>query len=190
MIHHMSLPARDPRRVAKALGEILVGQVVRFVPSGADAYMVYAGAAAAQGVLLEVLPEDARHMPGAAPGDRMAYSYDKESAGATHDRFQVGHVAVSTEVTEKVIEAVAARENWRLHHFWRGRQFPVLELWVENRFMIEVLTQDGARHYAANMTPDKWIEAFGLVNQGGVYELPENPNELARMVLASVRPVA
>lgn len=188
MIYHVSIPSADPRRTAKALGEILGGKAVRFVPSGAEAYMVYAGKDSASGVLVEVLPETARHTPGPNPGDRMGYSYDQPTPREGVARFNVAHIAMSTDVAPDTIKAVAEREGWRMTPFWRGRQFPVLELWVENRFMFELLTPEGVGHYAQNMTPEKWIGAFGLIERDGLYELPEQPNELARMVLASVRP--
>jgi len=44
------------------------------------------------------------------------------------------------------IERIGAREGWRTLHFWRGppgvRLFELYEFWVENRVMLELVTED------------------------------------------------
>jgi hypothetical protein len=44
------------------------------------------------------------------------------------------------------IERIGAREGWRTRHFWRGprgrRLFELYEFWVENRIMLELVTED------------------------------------------------
>lgn len=44
------------------------------------------------------------------------------------------------------IERIGAREGWRTLHFWRGpgdaKLFELYEFWVENRVMLELVTED------------------------------------------------
>jgi hypothetical protein len=57
------------------------------------------------------------------------------------------HALVSVPVDRATIERIGAREGWRTRHFWRGpnpqvRLFELYEFWVENRIMLELVTED------------------------------------------------
>ncbi len=54
--------------------------------------------------------------------------------------------------TAKRVERIGAREGWRAKTFGRGMQgqkpfFHVIEFWLENRLMIEVVSPPMAREY-------------------------------------------
>ena len=60
---------------------------------------------------------------------------------------------ISVKADRATIERVGAREGWRTRHFWRGpgtmRLFELYELWVENRVMLELVTDDMLAAYVA-----------------------------------------
>ena len=54
--------------------------------------------------------------------------------------------------------AIAAREGWSAKYRRRGDQFGVVEMWLEDRTMVEVLTADMQSEYLRTMTPKAWRE--------------------------------
>jgi hypothetical protein len=62
------------------------------------------------------------------------------------------HVLLSVPLQPKQIETIGAREGWRAKTFGRGMRghkpfFHVIEFWLENRLMIEVVSPEMAREY-------------------------------------------
>jgi hypothetical protein len=62
------------------------------------------------------------------------------------------HVLLSVPLDPEQIEAIGAREGWRAKTFGRGMKgrkpfFHVIEFWLENRLMIEVVSLDMSREY-------------------------------------------
>jgi hypothetical protein len=62
------------------------------------------------------------------------------------------HVLLSVPLEPHEIERIGAREGWRAKTFGRGMQgqkpfFRVIEFWLENRLMIEVVSPVMAREY-------------------------------------------
>jgi hypothetical protein len=62
------------------------------------------------------------------------------------------HVLLSVPLEPDQIKRIGAREGWRAKTFGRGMQgqkpfFHVIEFWVENRLMIEVVSPAMAREY-------------------------------------------
>jgi hypothetical protein len=52
------------------------------------------------------------------------------------------------------VEAIARREGWQCFRCNRG-PFHVIEVWVENESMVEILPPEFAREYLAFTRPDK-----------------------------------
>jgi hypothetical protein len=139
MIHHLSIPASDPARVAGVLAELFGGASIAFPPVP-DAFM--AVAMDSHGTAVEVYPADAALQPGGPMGAHLGRADRPASYGATHFA-----LSVDREIGE--IEAIAAREGWACHTCDRGGDFGVVELWIENRFMIELLPPAFAAQYLA-----------------------------------------
>jgi hypothetical protein len=59
------------------------------------------------------------------------------------------------------IFAIAAREGWMVQRSDRGGLFEVIELWVENRFLLELLTEPEQRRYVANLTAENLERLLG-----------------------------
>lgn len=144
MIHHVSIPARDPERVAAVLAELLGGYSGQFVGPVPGAFVAYADDACGTGI--EVYPERTVVVPGSGEQEARTELADVPKALAFH-------ALLSVKVDRATIERIGAREAWRVHHAWRGPAaaplFEVYELWVENRVMLELATEDMIGKYVA-----------------------------------------
>ncbi|WP_013322154.1 hypothetical protein [Gloeothece verrucosa] len=135
MIHHISIPAQKPLQVANALAEILEGEVHRFPPvPGSYMVMIDDG----QGTGIEVYPLGTQ----LAPGNGIPEITQQEAIPT----FVPFHAAISVPLERERIENIATREGWRVQQGDRG-VFQVIELWVENWFMLELLTPDFVPSY-------------------------------------------
>ncbi|KEF42285.1 MAG: hypothetical protein ER33_07125 [Cyanobium sp. CACIAM 14] len=155
MLHHMSLPARDPHSVARVLAELTDGQFFDF-PIAPGAYMV--NGCDPHGTALEILPDDRVWLPGPHEVDVGV----RESSGPCSGF----HVALSVPVSRERIEEVGAREGWLVRLCDRG-PFQVIELWVENRFMVELLTAAMVPAYLAFMKPETYGAWLAEVQRSG-----------------------
>jgi len=137
MIHHVSIPARNPEHVARVLAEVLGGYAGPFVGPFPGAWVVYQDDAFGSGI--EVYDERTVLEPGS--GDAMGTGVLSEAPRAV-----AFHALISVKTDRETIERVGAREGWRTRHFWRGpgtvRLFELYEFWVENRVMLELATED------------------------------------------------
>jgi hypothetical protein len=143
MIHHVSIPARDPEHVAKVLGELLGGYVGPFIGPIPGSWVAYADDAYGTG--FEIYPERTTLVPGDADEMGEIEMYDVPASFAFH-------ALVSVKVDRSTIERIGAREGWRTKHFWRGptrelRLFELYEFWIENRIMLELATEDMVPDY-------------------------------------------
>jgi hypothetical protein len=138
MIHHVSIPAHDPRRVADVLADLLQGRAYPFPGGIPGAYMAVSGDA--HGTMIEVYPETTTLELGDDAGG-VAFG----DAGGAPSRASAFHVLVSVPHEREAVERIGKRAGWRTRFLGRGAPgqppvFHVIELWVENRFLIEVAT--------------------------------------------------
>jgi len=139
MIHHVSIPARDPEHVARVLGELLGGYVGPFVGPIPGAWVAYADDE--HGTGFEVYPERTALAPGECDDEQGRVVLIEVPASIAF------HALVSVKVDRATIEAIGVREGWRTRNFWRGpspkvRLFELYEFWIENRVMLELATSD------------------------------------------------
>ena len=164
MIHHVSIPAREPQHVAEVLAELMNGKCYPFGPLE-GAFMAQSGDE--HGTMIEVYPDRATlEIP--ANDDQVVFG-DNASA----PRNWPFHVLLSVPREREEIERIGAREGWRAKTFGRGMQgekpfFHVIEFWVENRLMIEVASPAMAREYETFL-------------QGARTELMNDPEAVRRM---------
>ena len=143
MIHHVSIPARNPEHVASVLAEVMGGRCVPFGPLD-GAYMAMSGDE--HGSMIEVYPEKATlDIP--ANDDQVVFG-ENQAPPQTWPF----HLLLSVSRSREEVEAIGAREGWRARTFGRGMKghkpfFHVIEFWVENRLMIEVASPDMAQEY-------------------------------------------
>ncbi|MCH9652195.1 MAG: hypothetical protein K0U98_28460 [Deltaproteobacteria bacterium] len=137
MIHHISLSARKPLEVAKVLVEILDGQLTRFGPHSGS-YIAWAGDE--YGTAIEVYPLGTELLPGPADEPTRFQPNDQSST------YSATHAALSIARSTDEVLSIAQRAGWRAVELSRG-SFRVIELWIENRLLIEILTEEMKQEY-------------------------------------------
>jgi hypothetical protein len=143
MIHHISIPARDPQHVSEVLAELMGGRSVPFGPLD-GAYM--ATSADQHGTMIEVYP-DRTTLDIPDRDDQVVFGENAAPPGNWPF-----HALVSVALEAEQVEQIGAREGWRAKTFGRGRQghdpfFHVIEFWVENRLMLEVASPTMTQEY-------------------------------------------
>jgi hypothetical protein len=142
MLFHMSIAAEDPRHVASVIAELWGGRTMPFPPVSDNGWMVLAGDE--RGTAMEVYPQGTVLRESA--GDVDAHG---EASGT--DRYTATHAAIATHLDCDAVLAIAEREGWPAKYRKRGGLFGVVELWIEGRQMMEVLTPQMQQEYLAAM---------------------------------------
>lgn len=140
MIHHVSISARDPKHVADVLAEVIGGRSFPFPGSIPDSFIAVTGDE--HGTLIEVYPADLTLRPG-ADDEQPAHAAREQRLPETVPF----HALLSVPTDQETIERIGAREGWRTKLFGRGRPghaaaFNVIEFWIENRLMIELVPEE------------------------------------------------
>jgi len=132
MLFHLSIDCREPRRVAGVIAELFGSNiVVPFPPIGNGAsFMALAGDSRNSGV--EVYPRGTTLQL----RDGVDEAVGVEGEGAP----SATHFAMATPLDEAQVHAIAGREGWTSRRCDRGGAFDVIEFWIENDRMVEVLT--------------------------------------------------
>ena len=133
MIHHLSIAARNPKHVAGVLAELMGGTAVTFPPNPGSFFALQLDE---HGSGVEVYPAGNELEPGGTNG---ASFVKKEARG-----YGPTHFALSVATDADKVEAIAAREGWQCFSCNRG-PFHVIEVWVENESMVEILPPEFAR---------------------------------------------
>lgn len=147
MLFHMSIAAENPRHVASVVAELWGGEAFRFPPVSDDGWIAISPDA--RGTALEVYPLST--VLREAGGDADAYG---EMSG--RDRFTATHAALATGLDAESVLAIARREGWPAKYRKRGGLFGVIEMWIEGRQMVEVLTPQMQAEYLASMPLARW----------------------------------
>jgi len=137
MIHHLSIPAQNPLHVARTLVELFGGELTAFGPYK-NSYIAWAGDE--YGTAIEVYPVGTEMFPDAGPGQ--ANFRHNPSASS----FVATHATVSVKRSKEEILTLAGREGWRAVELPRGA-FNVIEFWIENRVMLELMTEEMTNGY-------------------------------------------
>ena len=150
MIHHLSIAAREPQRAAEVLAELMGGTAVPFPPNPGSFFALQLDE---HGSGVEVYPAGTHLEPNGNTGG----SFKKEPAAGR--AYGSTHFALSVQTDKATVEAVAKRAGWQCFDCNRG-PFHVVEVWVENETMVEILPPDYAAEYLAFTRPDKIMTAM------------------------------
>ena len=146
MIFHASIPADNPEHVAKVLAEIWKTHYFPFVFP--ESYMVISGNA--WGSNIEVLKRGGEQVPAAV--ETMLARNPSPSP------YSEVHLLIGTDLSFDDILAIAKRENWIARHCDRAL-FSLVEVWIENRFLVEVVTGAEIERYRTFYSSlDNWRE--------------------------------
>ena len=159
MIHHISLPARDPLHVANVLAEVLNGRVGLFPPN-INSYLVLVGDK--YGTLVEIYPLGSELMPGQGQ-EGVTFCQNAHPYA-----YSAVHAALSVSTSQEQIEQIAAREGWRAVRCDRDGWFDVIEFWVENRLLLELLPPALAPQYLHAMQPQNLEQLLTQLTPIGV----------------------
>ena len=70
-------------------------------------------------------------------------------------RYVATHLNINTHLSEPEVKAIAEREGWRVLTCNRGEGlFQLIELWIEDRFMLEVMTPEQTARYVEIFSPE------------------------------------
>ena len=138
MIHHLSVSATDPKGVAEFFADIMGGVVVDFPPNPGS-YMVFKGDVL--GTAIEIYPAGSVMVPNGDPG--AVFEHQAQAA----DRRTPTHFALSVSMERQAVLDRAAAKGWDAFVCDRGGCFHVIEVWVENAWLVEALTPAFAEEY-------------------------------------------
>lgn len=130
MLYHLSIAAEDPRRVATLIANLWDGRALPF-PRVKGAWLAVADDE--RHSLIEVMPLEFEFVPGMADEPAQAHRNPRPS------RFSACHAAIATHLEADAVLALAADEGWIAKVCPRGSH-DVIELWLEDGFLIEVMT--------------------------------------------------
>lgn len=154
MLHHMSISVKNPQHVANVMAEIMHGQVVPFSPNP-GAYMMLVGDEFGTGI--EFYPLGSELIPDAWQG-QVGFQVNEHPANYTSV-----HAAISVPLNIEEIERIGTREGWRVHLCSRNDIFDVVEFWIENRLMLELLTPEMVTKYLDATSPQKLAQMANAI---------------------------
>lgn len=167
MINHISIAVYDTEKVAGVLAELWGGFAIPFPPCP-NSFIVLANDG--RGSAVEVTPIDTILIPGSGlPPENMdanTLTEEYEARFVQTDspaQYVATHLNISTHLSEAEVRAIAEREGWRVLTCNRDRGFfQLIELWIEDRLMLEVMTPEQTARYVEITDPNFLAEAFGM----------------------------
>jgi len=147
---HLSISAGDPEAVAAFLAEVMGGTAMPFPPFP-ECWIAFARED--DGTAIEVYPTT--HVLTAGP-DQIACEVREPDNGPTF-----AHVALGSVLPREDLLARAAAKGWTARIYHRG-PFECVEVWLENRLLVELLDSGMQSDYRAGMTTENWAAMFGL----------------------------
>ncbi len=175
MINHISIAAENPEKVAQVIAELWNGMVIPFPPAPGS-FMALANDGKGSGV--EITPLNTVLIPGEGlpPEEDFDINTRTESYEAqfvqsdSAPQYVATHLNINTHLSEEEIKEIGRREGWRVLTCNRGEGlFQVVELWIENRFMLEVMTPEQTVRYIEITSPEFLAEGLKVY-------LPETTN--------------
>jgi len=145
MIFHISISADDPKRTATMLAELWRGEAFPFPMVGKGSWVAHAGDDRRS--TIEVYPRDMAIYP----TDRAAE--EKYEPVSRHGPF---HAAVATPLSIAEVEEIGRKYGCHTSLCQRGPWFRVIELWVDNCLMLEMMTPEMQAEYQQSITPENW----------------------------------
>jgi len=145
-IIHASIPADQPSTVAHFFADLLDGEAFPFPPGGSDAWVAWAADSSMQ---IEVVPRGALLRQGPDEAEwRVAEAPQRTSEV---------HLALRVDCPAEQVIARAKSAGWPARLCWRGGDvFPLVEVWVEGAFLVEVFDPLQAAIFEERVTRESW----------------------------------
>jgi hypothetical protein len=145
MIFHISISADDPKRTAMMFAELWRGEAFPFPMVGKGSWVAHAGDDRRS--TIEVYPRDIAFYPTDGAGE------ERYEPVSRHGPF---HAAVATPLEIEEVQEIARRYGCHTSVCQRGPWFRVIEFWVDNTQMIEMLTPAMQQEYPGSITLENW----------------------------------
>lgn len=168
MINHVSISAHNPELVGRVLATLWNGYLMAFPPCPGG-FIVIAGDD--RGSAIEITPFNVELLPGYGlpEGDPSAdvtiktEEFEGQFAERTiYTEFSPTHIALNTQLNVAEVMEIARREGWRTLACNRGGgMFQLIEVWLENRILIEVFTPEMTKRYQEVLQPAAFM-SMGL----------------------------
>lgn len=164
MINHISIAVNEPERVANFLATVWDGLVFPFPPAPGSFFVL---ANDGKGTAVEVTPAGTVLVPGEGLPDENDLSASTEEFEGKFvkseivPRYVATHLNINTKKTIEDIRELAKAEDWRVFVANRGEGlFQLVEIWIENTFMLEVMTPEQTERYVEITEPNFIKQAF------------------------------
>ena len=145
MIFHFSIAADDPKRTATMLAELWRGEAFYFPMVGKGSWVAHAGDDRRS--TIEVYPRDLAFYP-----NETGEGHQRSEPVSRHGPF---HAAVATPLSIEEVQEIGRRYGCHTIVCQRG-PFRVIEYWVDNTLMLEMLTPEMQAEYQRAITPEGW----------------------------------
>jgi hypothetical protein len=153
MLHHISFAVHDPHHVAEVVAELWQGKVMPF-PGHEGSF--FALAMDSYGTAIEFLPKGSVLKPSVS-GEPSDWVSEPNPTGYT-----ATHVNMAVPISETEIYAIANREGWYAIRSGRQGLFELIEFWIENEIMLELMPPNLMESYQTVVQPDSLIALFNL----------------------------
>lgn len=154
MIFHISISADDPKVTATMLAELWRGQAFPFPMVGKGSWVAHAGDDRRS--TIEVYPRDMALYPTDRAGE------ERYEPVSRHGPF---HAAVATPLSIEEVEEIGRRYGCHTSLCNRGPWFRVIEFWVDNSLMLEMMTPEMQEEYQRSITIENWRS---MLSQRGI----------------------
>jgi len=167
MINHISIAVENPEKVANVIAELWNGMAIPFPPCP-DSFMVLANDGRGSGI--EITPLNTILVPGkglppeeefdsATPTEEYEAQFVQSDSAP---QYVATHLNINTHLSIEEIKQIGRREGWRVLTCNRAQGlFQLVELWIEDRFMLEVMTPEQTARYVEITSPEFLAQAFG-----------------------------
>ena len=163
MIFHISISADDPKRTAKMLAELWRGEAFPFPMVAKGSWVAHAG-------------DDRRSAIEVYPRDTAMYPTDRAAEERSEPVSRNGpfHAAVATPLSIDEVQEIGRRYGCHTSVCQRGPWFRVIEFWIDDCQMLEMLTPEMQQEYQQNVTTENWrkmvLPQFGIDAEGNPIE--------------------
>lgn len=168
MINHISIGVHDTEKVANILAELWGGYAMPF-PVAKDSWLAFADDG--KGTMVEITPTNTVLQPGEGfPSgkdfDNMTPTGEFEAKFVQtefYPQYVATHLNINTNLSVEQVKAIGEREGWRVFTANRDNgAFQLIELWIENRFMLEVMTPEMTARYVELLQPENYANWLNM----------------------------
>ncbi len=166
MIAHVSIPAKDPKQTSLLLAALMKGEAFPF-PVVPGAWIAIANDGL--GTAVEVYPNGMAHHAGEGEPDAAMQPSgpatlpweDQIYPDGEQLRPSAFHFAMTSPLGEAEVMELGRSAGLRTVRCERGGVFALVEIWLDDTLLVEVLTEGEPGRYAAFMNSEAVARMFG-----------------------------